>query len=85
MLRNLDATAMLVTHDIEEAVFLSDRIMVMSPRPGRFVEEVAVNLAAERMPAVRSELEFFAAASKVRAKLLEMHAMSGNPPSDSEG
>jgi NitT/TauT family transport system ATP-binding protein len=85
MLRNLDATAMLVTHDIEEAVFLSRRIMVMSPRPGRFVEEVAVNLAPERTAAVRSELEFLAAASKVRAKLLEMHAMSGDPPRDPEG
>lgn len=85
MLRSLDATAMLVTHDIEEAVFLSDRIMVMSPRPGRFVDEVPVHLAAERTPAVRNDLEFFAAASKVRAKLLEMHAMSGNPPGDAEG
>jgi NitT/TauT family transport system ATP-binding protein len=67
---------MLVTHDIEEAVFLSDRILVMSPRPGRLVEEVPVNLPPARDPSVRTELEFFAAASKVREKLLEMHAMS---------
>jgi NitT/TauT family transport system ATP-binding protein len=80
MLRDLHATAMLVTHDIEEAVFLSDRILVMSPRPGRLVEEVVVNLPRERDPSVRTHLEFFEAASRVRAKLQEMHAMSLDGP-----
>lgn len=75
MIRGLRATTMLVTHDIEEAVFLSDRILVMSPRPGTIVEEVAVNLPRDRDPAMRSDLEFFAAASKVREKLLAMHAL----------
>jgi NitT/TauT family transport system ATP-binding protein len=76
MVRNLNATAMLVTHDIEEAVYLSDRILVMSPRPGRLVDEVPVSLPPNRNASVRSELEFFAAATRVREKLLEMHAMS---------
>ena len=84
MLRNLNATAMLVSHDIEEAVFLSDRILVMSPRPGRLVEEVVVNLPAERQPSVRNELEFFSAAKKVRSKLHEMHAMSLDPAGGTE-
>ena len=75
LIRTLHATALLVTHDIEEAVFLSDRIFVMSPRPGEIVEEVRVNLPPARDPAMRSHLEFVAAADKVRAKLLEMHAM----------
>ncbi len=75
LIRTLHVTALLVTHDIEEAVFLSDRIFVMSPRPGAIVEEVPVNLPSARDPSVRSSLEFFAAASKVRAKLLELHAM----------
>jgi NitT/TauT family transport system ATP-binding protein len=75
LIRTLHATALLVTHDIEEAVFLSDRIFVMSPRPGEIVEEVPVNLPPVRDPAMRSHLEFVAAANKVRAKLLEMHAM----------
>jgi NitT/TauT family transport system ATP-binding protein len=76
MIRNLRATAMLVTHDIEEAVFLSDRIFVMSRRPGRIVEEVPVKLPVERDPSMRSRLEFFEAAKKVREKLLAMRAMS---------
>ncbi len=76
MIRRLHATAMLVTHDIEEAVFLSNRIFVMSRRPGTIVEEVPVNLPADRDLSMRSNLEFFDAARKVREKLLAMHAMS---------
>jgi NitT/TauT family transport system ATP-binding protein len=75
LIRNLHVTAMLVTHDIEEAVFLSDRILVMSPRPGGIVAEVPVNLPGARDLAMRSELEFFVAANKVRTELLAMHAM----------
>jgi NitT/TauT family transport system ATP-binding protein len=37
-------TVLMVTHDVTEAVFLSDRICVMSARPGRIVEEFAVDL-----------------------------------------
>jgi NitT/TauT family transport system ATP-binding protein len=75
LIRNLHATTMLVTHDIEEAVFLSDRVFVMSPRPGALVAEVPVNLPRDRDPSVRSDLEFFAAANKIRGELLAVHAM----------
>ena len=85
MIRSLHATAMLVTHDIEEAVFLADRILVMSPRPGRLVDEVRVNLPAPRGPSVRTDLEFIAAATKVREKLLEMHAMTLDGADQLEG
>jgi NitT/TauT family transport system ATP-binding protein len=76
LVKRLSATVMLVTHDIEEAVYLSDRVFVMSPRPGALVAEVPVELPAEREPSVRSELAFFTAASTVREKLLAMHAMT---------
>jgi NitT/TauT family transport system ATP-binding protein len=43
-----NATAFLVTHSIAEAVILSDVVYVMSPRPGRFVEEVVIDLPRPR-------------------------------------
>jgi sulfonate transport system ATP-binding protein len=41
-------TLVLVTHDVEEAAFLADRVLVMRPRPGRFVAEIDLGLARPR-------------------------------------
>lgn len=48
-------TVLLVTHNIEEAIFLSDRILIMSERPGRIVDSYAVSLAK---PRDRGSVEF---------------------------
>lgn len=48
-----------VTHDIEEAVTLSDRVLVMSPRPGRIVRDVTIDLARPRDPkSLRKDARF---------------------------
>jgi NitT/TauT family transport system ATP-binding protein len=56
-------TAVLVTHDLQEAIFLADRVLVMSPRPGRIRAEVPVDLPRPRTLEVMYT-EFFGALSR---------------------
>jgi NitT/TauT family transport system ATP-binding protein len=59
-------TVVFVTHSIAEAVFLSQRIIVFSPRPGRVVEDITVDLPAERRLALRDTPEFADYTRRVR-------------------
>jgi NitT/TauT family transport system ATP-binding protein len=51
-------TTMLITHSVDEALFLADRVVVMSGRPGRILREVAVLFARPRDPSVMRREEF---------------------------
>jgi NitT/TauT family transport system ATP-binding protein len=51
-------TILFVTHDIDEALFLADRILVMSPRPGRLLEEIAVPFTRPRATDIVALPEF---------------------------
>lgn len=65
-------TVVFVTHSIEEAVFLSDRIIVMTPRPGRVREAIGVDLPRPRGLDVREHPAFTEAINRVNHLFQEM-------------
>lgn len=60
-------TVMFVTHDIDEAVFLSDRVLVMTARPGKIKEDITIGVERPRTFEVLSTPEFF----EYKSRLLE--------------
>ena len=62
-------TVVFVTHSIPEAVYLSNRVVVMSPRPGRVTEIVDVSIEGERNDATRDNAAFFKGITSVREAL----------------
>ncbi len=70
---NDGTTMVLVTHDVDEAIYLSDRIVIMTPRPGKICEILNVHLPRPRQ---RGDAEFMA----IRKNLLEkFHLASAQP------
>jgi NitT/TauT family transport system ATP-binding protein len=62
-------TVLMVTHSINEAVFLADRVLVMSDRPGRIVAQVAIDLPRPRDLGVLAAPQFAALAAAVRGHI----------------
>jgi len=74
----LRTTILFVTHDIDEALFLADRVLVLGPRPGRIIDELRVPFGRPRHAGQLTEPEF--AALKRRCLALLRHDAPAEPP-----
>ena len=79
MWQRLRLSVLFITHDIEEAIFLSDRIYVMTARPGRIKAELKVDLPRPRQPEVTGSVQFLDMVRTIKALIREesLAAMGG--------
>jgi NitT/TauT family transport system ATP-binding protein len=64
-------TVVMVTHDISEALFLADRVLVLSPRPGKVLLDLSVNLERPRDEDIRYSEAFVNLSRQLRAAIKE--------------
>ena len=68
-------TIVFVTHSIPEAVFLSDRVVVMTPRPGKIERIIDIDLPRPRTTMTREDARYFRLIAEVRVCLREEHVL----------
>lgn len=74
-------TLLLVTHDVDEAVYVSDRVVVLSPRPARIVEIISVDLPPQRDQVATKRLPRFIELRSRVFELIRSDKSSGSAPS----
>ena len=72
--KSTEKTVLFVTHSIPEAVFLSTKIVVMSPRPGRIIDIIDCDFPRDRSLEIRETPEFLKVAQRVRVGLRAGHS-----------
>jgi NitT/TauT family transport system ATP-binding protein len=63
--RNVDITVLFITHDLDEAIYLADRILVLKPHPGEVQEIIEVSVPRPRSPAQLSSPEYMATKARL--------------------
>jgi NitT/TauT family transport system ATP-binding protein len=72
-------TVLFITHSIPEAVYLSDRVLVMSPRPGRIIDSVDIDLPRPRSVETMATVRFGELCNELRARFRSLSAAPGTP------
>jgi len=73
----IDQTVLFVTHDIPEAIYLSDEIVIMGANPGRVVETIPVNLSYDRGPSIKRETKFQKLVYDIEDKMAKLNMKKG--------
>jgi NitT/TauT family transport system ATP-binding protein len=71
--RDTATTVLMVTHDVEEAVFLGQRVVVLACDPGRVAADLTVGLPADRDLAVKRDPAFLALRARVEDQVRAFH------------
>ncbi|MEM8877145.1 MAG: ABC transporter ATP-binding protein [Pseudomonadota bacterium] len=72
-------TLVFVTHSVIEAAFLSSRVLILSPRPGRIVDDIACDFPFPRHPDLRSDAEFLRCCASISAALRQAAKAESEP------
>jgi NitT/TauT family transport system ATP-binding protein len=79
--RKVDITIVFITHDLDEAIYLADRILVLKPRPGRVEEVIEVPLSRPRRASQMTTGEFLATKAHLEALI---RSYGQNPDDDAD-
>ena len=74
--RNIDITVVFITHDLDEAIYLADRILVFKPHPGELQEIIEVPVPRPRTAGQLSTAEFKATKARLEALIHPPHEVA---------
>lgn len=78
-------TTVFITHSVFESVYLSTRVLVMSPRPGRVVDEIVIDLPEDRTADIRTSPEYATICRRVSTAVATAALEAGSPSAIGQG